>query len=654
MGKEHLSPDEGNGEQGGRALEDAAARELPVPFREASRTEERDELFRLRHDVLRARQELEETRTERDHSLVLMREVNERLVIASVRADELAERADAGRLRAEALAAQLAASEAAARVSEEQFRTIANTVPMLAWYANPDGSFAWFSDRWYEYTGTRLDDQASRKWESVHDPADLARVVARWRVALASGEPWEDTFRLRRHDGELRWFLSRALPLRDAGLSVVRWFGTSVDIDAQKRGEDQARAAGRAKDEFLAMLGHELRNPLAPILTALNLIRMRDAAACAPELTIIERQVRHMVRLVDDLLDVSRIAGGKVELVFEPVEMATIVARAIEMASPLIEAKAQHLSVSLPAGGLLVRGDPDRLSQVVTNLLTNAAKYTPDHGSIHVGAEREGSTMTLRIRDNGIGISPEMLPRVFNLFAQEHQALDRSHGGLGLGLAIVQSLVEMHGGAAIARSDGLGKGSEFVLELPTYDPEGTIDRAPTARGQTVAAENTVSRNVLIVDDNGDAADLVAQMLRAHGHNVRIALDAPTALAIVDGFVPDVALLDIGLPGMDGYELAQRLHERFAPRRIPLVAITGYGRDDDRRRTHQAGFDLHLVKPVDSIRIREAIGQLTAEQYGLPVKQSPSASGDPSQSSTLDLRSAEADAAVRSAVALNGE
>jgi PAS domain S-box-containing protein len=612
MAKEHLGPNDGGREHGVRAFDDAAADHgLRVRLREASVTGDQDELVRLRHDLLSTRQALDATRTERDHSFTLMRDVNERLVMASVRADELAERADAGRQRAEALAAQLAASEAAARLSEEQFRTIANTVPMLAWSATPDGDIAWFNDRWYEYTGTKLEDQAGRKWESVHDPEDLARVVARWRVALANGEPWEDTFRLRRHDGEFRWFLSRALPLRDVGLSVVRWFGTSVDIDAQKRAEDQARAASRAKDEFLAMLGHELRNPLAPILTALNLMRIRGAAAFAPELTIIERQVRHMVRLVDDLLDVSRIAGGKVELAFEPVDMAAVVTRAIEMASPLIEAKAHHLSVSLAAHGLLVKGDADRLSQVVTNLLTNAAKYTPDHGSIHVAAEREGATVTLRIRDNGIGITPEMLPRVFDLFAQELQAIDRSRGGLGLGLAIVRSLVAMHGGAVIARSDGLGKGSEFVLELPAHDPEETIDPAPAARGQAVAAETVeVSPNVLVVDDNGDAADLVAQVLRAHGYEVRLALDGPTALAIVDGFVPDVALLDIGLPGMDGYELAQRLRERLAPRRISLIAITGYGRDDDRRRTSEAGFDLHLVKPVDFSRIQEAIRQVT--------------------------------------------
>jgi PAS domain S-box-containing protein len=607
--KQHLGPELGKRDHGVLALEDATAHaELRVRSCEPGGT---DELARLNRDLLSARRELDETRTERDHSVALMREVNERLVIAGIRADELAEHADAGRKRAEAFAAQLAASEADARVSEEQFRTIANTVPMLAWYANPDGNIAWFNQRWYEYTGTRLEDPAGRTWESVHDPADLARVAARWRAALASGEPWEDTFRLRRHDGEFRWFLSRALPLRDAGLSTVRWFGTSVDIDAQKRAEVQAHAASRAKDEFLAMLGHELRNPLAPILTALDLMRMRDAAAFAPELTIIERQVRHMVRLVDDLLDVSRIAGGKVELAFEPVELAAVVERAIEMASPLIESKAHHLSVSLAAHGLLVKGDPDRLSQVVTNLLTNAAKYTPDHGSIHVAAERAGPRVELRVRDNGIGISPEMLPRVFDLFAQELQALDRARGGLGLGLAIVKSLVDLHGGTVSARSDGLGKGSEFVLGLPAHDPDGTTDPVPLARRQVVVAGPAgVCRKVLVVDDNGDAAALVAEVLSAHGYEVHFALDGPSALALMDGFVPDVALLDIGLPGMDGYELAQRLHARLAPRRIPLIAVTGYGRDDDRRRTQQAGFDLHLVKPVDFTRIQDAIEQVT--------------------------------------------
>jgi PAS domain S-box-containing protein len=571
---------------------------------------EAGELVRLRDELSRMRQELERTRQEREHSLMEMREANERLVIASVRADELAERSEAARQRAEALATQLAASEATARMSEEQFRTLANTMPMLAWYADPDGQIAWFNERCYEYTGSNFEKLAGWSWESVLDPADLARVLEGWRSALGSGKPWEDTFRLRRHDGELRWFLSRAVPLRDAQGRVVRWFGSNVDVDAQKRADDRARAASRAKDEFLAILGHELRNPLAPILTALELVRGNAACTFPRELTVIERQVRHMVRLVDDLLDVSRITGGKVELALEVVELNDVVTRAIEMVSPLIEAKQHHLTVSVAASGLPVRGDPVRLSQVFSNLLTNAAKYTANHGSIEVAAARDGATVSLRIQDSGVGISEEMLPRVFQLFSQERQTLARSGGGLGLGLAIVQSLVEMHGGTVTARSDGLGKGSEFVVALRAHDPQ--LECAPRSlRADGLAADlDGASQNVLVVDDNADAAELVAEMLRAHGYVVSVAPDGPAALALVDRFAPDVALLDIGLPVMDGYELAQRLQARLAPRRVPLIAVTGYGRADDRRRAREAGFDLHLVKPVDFRRIQDAIGQVT--------------------------------------------
>lgn len=626
MRERDIDPDAENREQALRAREDAIAeRERRVCSSEAREGEEQAawlvERAQLQDELTSARQGLEQTRAERERLLSQMREANENLVIASLHADELAERADEGRRRAETLAAQLAASEAIMRDSEDQFRTMANTVPMLAWSANADGSIAWFNDRWYEYTGKTFEDQVGWQWESVHDPADLPRVLAGWRVAIANGEPWEDTFRLRRHDGELRWFLARAMPLRDAGHHhTVRWFGTSVDIDAQKRAEVEVRAASRAKDEFLAILGHELRNPLAPILTALDLLKMNRAFSPPREVAIIERQVRHMVRLVDDLLDVSRITGGKVSLAFEPMELADVITHAVEMVSPLVEATEQKLSVSVAAAGLLVRGDPVRLSQIVTNVLTNAAKYTPSRGAIAVAAERQGSTVLLRIRDSGIGISSEMLPRVFSLFAQEHQPLDRARGGLGLGLAIVRSLVEMHGGRVSAHSDGLGKGSEFVIELPLHEPgevshpggETDLQHPALVSGRQLAEPDTLgeARSILVVDDNQDAAELLAEVLAAHGHEVRVALDGRAALALVDEFDPDVAVLDIGLPVMDGYELAHRLLERLAPRRPGLIALTGYGQDRDRRRARESGFDFHLVKPVDANHLQDAIGQVS--------------------------------------------
>ncbi|HSK04409.1 MAG TPA: ATP-binding protein [Kofleriaceae bacterium] len=499
--------------------------------------------------------------------------------------------------------------EQALRSSEELFRVLANNLPMLAWYASPDGHNPWYNQRWFDYTGLGPEEQVGWQWESALDPEDRERVVAKWQDALDRGEPWEDVFRLRRHDGELRWFLSRAFPLRDQSGRIVRWFGTNVDIDDQKRAEAQARAASRAKDEFLAMLGHELRNPLAPIMTALELMQMRDAATFARERKIIARQVTHLVRLVDDLLDVSRITGGKIELHREMVEIATVVSRAVETASPMFEKKSHHLVVNVPAHGLVVHADPTRLVQVVSNLLTNAAKFTPARGTIAIIGERREGAVTLRVSDTGIGISEDMLPHVFELFSQERQAADRSQGGLGLGLAIVRSLVAMHGGTVIARSEGIGAGSEFEIELPASPVEldaGRVFHPDDA--ETGAAPGAAK--ILVVDDNRDVAELMLESLTVLGYEVRVAFDGPSALAIAGDFTPDVALLDIGLPVMDGLELAGRLRAMAAETRF--IAVTGYGQAVDRSRSREAGFSLHLVKPVDLTTLQAGIRQVLDE------------------------------------------
>jgi PAS domain S-box-containing protein len=499
--------------------------------------------------------------------------------------------------------------EQALRSSEELFRVLADNLPMLAWYANPDGHIPWYSQRWFDYTGLPPEEQAGWTWESALDPEDRERVVAKWQAALERSEPWEDVFRLRRHDGELRWFLSRAFPLRDQSDRIVRWFGTNVDIDDQKRAEAQARAASRAKDEFLAMLGHELRNPLAPIMTALELMQMRDAATFARERKIIARQVTHLVRLVDDLLDVSRITGGKIELHREMIELAIIVSRAVETASPMFEKKSHHLVVNIPPHGLAVHADPTRLVQVVSNLLTNAAKFTPARGTIAITGERRDGTVSLRVSDTGIGISEEMLPHVFELFSQERQAADRSQGGLGLGLAIVRSLVAMHGGTVTAHSEGIGAGSEFAIELPAppVELEAGYDLHP-GDAETGAAPGAAK--ILVVDDNRDVAELMLESLTVLGYEVRVAFDGPSALVIAGDFTPDVALLDIGLPVMDGLELAGRLRAMAAETRF--IAVTGYGQAVDRSRSREAGFSLHLVKPVDLTTLQAGIRQVLDE------------------------------------------
>ncbi len=370
---------------------------------------------------------------------------------------------------------------------------------------------------------------------------------------------------------------------------------------AESAARAAAEAANRSKDEFLAMLGHELRNPLAPIVTALSLLDLRGDGAFQRERTVIERQVKHLVRLVDDLLDVSRITQKKVQLKRERVELAEIVDRALELCNPILDERKHHLALDVPATGLPVFGDITRLAQVVTNLLTNAAKYTNAGGHIEISARRLDSRVVLTVRDDGAGIAPAMMPHIFDLFAQERQSLERSQGGLGLGLAIVKSLVAMHDGTIEAVSDGHGCGSTFTLELPA-----AVDRdvaAPIAAGSQARANESL-RRVLVVDDNVDAAELMAEVLRRDGHEVVTAHDGPAALLAAQTFRAEVAVLDIGLPVMDGYELARRLREHLGT--VRLVALTGYGQADDRARAREAGFDLHMVKPVDIASLRAAL------------------------------------------------
>ena len=357
-----------------------------------------------------------------------------------------------------------------------------------------------------------------------------------------------------------------------------------------------AEAANRSKDQFLAILGHELRNPLAPIVTALKLLP-EDKLSMRPR-DAIERNVKHLVRLVDDLLDVSRITQQKVQLQKQRVELVDIVERAVELTSPLVDERKHHLTVTVPSG-LFVYGDSTRLAQVVANLINNSAKYTERGGHIAVEAAERAGRIELTVRDDGTGIDAAMLPHVFDLFAQESQSIERSQGGLGLGLAIVRSLVAMHDGTVTASSGGRGKGSLFTITFPVADraPTSPIERSATRQPE-------VSRRILVVDDNTDAAELMAELFQRSGHHTAVAHDGPSALEIAATFGPEVAILDIGLPVMDGYELARRLRDQLGP--IHQIALTGYGQASDRERAMAAGFDVHLVKPVDPATLRAAI------------------------------------------------
>jgi signal transduction histidine kinase/CheY-like chemotaxis protein len=374
------------------------------------------------------------------------------------------------------------------------------------------------------------------------------------------------------------------------------------EAEARKLAEADAR-----KDEFLAMLGHELRNPLAPMRNAVKIMKLRGSND--PDVVwardVVDHQLSHMGQLVDDLLEISRVTSGKVRLQREAVDVATIVAFAVETSRPGIEAQHHRLSISLPPNPVMVEADSFRMAQVLSNLLSNAAKYTPRGGLIRLSVAEEGAEAVFRVRDNGSGIPPEMLARIFDLFTQVDHSLDRAQGGLGLGLTLVKSLVEMHGGRVEARSEGLSQGgSEFVVRLPILTKERALAlQAPKPVEPSpppAVASTAPARRVLVVDDNVASAQSLAKVLKLEGHDVRVAYDGGHALEAVGSFRPQVVLMDIGLPGVDGYEAARRLRADpdLGPGIALLVAVTGYAEDEARRRAREAGFDHHLVKPVD--------------------------------------------------------
>jgi PAS domain S-box-containing protein len=517
-------------------------------------------------------------------------------LVKPFRARELLARIDArlqmARLRREA--------NEALRTSEERFRTLADNMSQFAWMADAQGWIFWYNRRWYEYTGTTLEEMQGWGWKKVHHPEHVDRVVKRIQHSWDTGEAWEDTFPLRGKDGTYRWFLSRAIPIRDAQGRVLRWFGTNTDVTAQRAAEEALKEADRRKDEFLATLAHELRNPLAPIRNSLHILRLAgsDSGAAEGVRAMLERQVNHMVRLVDDLMEVSRITRGKIELRKEPVELAAVVRSAVETSRPLIEAARHQLAISLPAEPLLLDADPVRLAQVLANLLNNAAKYTEEEGQIWLTARREGADAVVSVRDTGMGIPAEMLRKVFDLFTQVDRNYSRAQGGLGIGLTLVRSLVDKHGGSVEVKSDGPGRGSESVVRLPLRKEEGGRRKEESTPSDSSFLLPNSSLKMLVVDDNRDAADSLGLLLKLLGAEVLTVHDGSAALEALRTYQPSVVLLDIGMPGMDGYEVARRARRQPEGRDVTLIALTGWGQEEDRRQSKEAGIDYHLVKPVD--------------------------------------------------------
>jgi PAS domain S-box-containing protein len=391
-----------------------------------------------------------------------------------------------------------------------------------------------------------------------------------------------------------------------------------LERELRQRAEELARA-DRQKNEFLAMLAHELRNPLAPIDNALQVLRQGHTEPGQREtdldwaIELMSRQVRHMARLIDDLLDVSRITRGKITLRRELIAPQALIAHAVESVQPLVTAKRHDLTVTLPPPGLplFLDADPARLEQVLCNLLNNAVKYTSEGGQIRLGAavEDQGRTLAFRVSDNGIGIAPDVLPSVFELFRQADRSLDRAQGGLGIGLTLVRTLVTMHDGTVQAHSAGIGQGSEFVVRLPLAAPPPTTTAVEISPAASPAVTTHRRRRVLVVDDIADSAESLARLLRRWGHEVHLAHDGPSALTAARSTAPEIVLLDIGLPGMDGYEVARQLRQDPDQSTTVLVALTGYSQLADRQQTHDAGFDEHLIKPVDTTLLRTLLGTI---------------------------------------------
>jgi signal transduction histidine kinase/ActR/RegA family two-component response regulator len=385
----------------------------------------------------------------------------------------------------------------------------------------------------------------------------------------------------------------------------------AADLIERKHAEQALRDADRKKDEFLATLAHELRNPLAPIRNAVRIVQAKGPPV--PELLwargVIDRQVEVMARLLEDLLDVSRISRNKLELRTQRVDLAAVLDVALETSRPVIDAGGHELSVTLPAEPIRLEADPLRLAQVFSNLLNNAAKYTEEGGRVWLTAERQGGEVIVSVKDSGIGIAAEMLPRVFEMFSQAERALVRSQGGLGIGLSLVKGLVELHGGSIEARSGGPGRGSEFVVRLPV--PSVAPEREPgrPCEDEPVAVPK---RRVLIVDDNEDSADSLAMLLKIMGHEVRTAYDGEQAVEAAAALRPDVALLDIGMPRLNGYDACRRIREQPGGQEVFLIAVTGWGQEEDRRRTEEAGFDHHVVKPVDTAALMRLLASLPSD------------------------------------------
>jgi PAS domain S-box-containing protein len=491
---------------------------------------------------------------------------------------------------------------------EEQYRLLMENVKDFAIFLlDTGGKVATWNSGAERITGYTETEVVGQPFGILFRPQDLLNrePERELSIALEKGRSEDERWHVRKDGGQF-WAMGVVTPLWDEGGRLRGYAKIMRDITDRKRAEMDLAEANHRKDDFLAMLAHELRNPLAPILNGLQLLRLETAVGPGGQTAIgmIERQAKHLTRLVDDLLDVSRITTGKVSLRKERVALHTVIDHAIETVRPLVDSRKHRLSVSLPSETVWLEADAARLTQVIGNLVNNAAKYTEPGGYVRLTAEREGPNVIIRVTDTGIGILPEMLPRVFESFVQADRSIDRSQGGLGIGLTLAKSLVEMHGGKVEAHSPGVGKGSEFVVRLPVVPEVTPLKPEAAPEGKP---KKTIPIRLLVVDDNPDTVQSLAMLLRLYGHDVMTADSGPAALEAALADHRDVILLDIGLPGIDGYEVARRIR---AQRSKPvLIAMTGYGQPEDQHKSKEAGFDYHLTKPVDPVRLQDLLDKI---------------------------------------------
>ncbi len=525
-------------------------------------------------------------------------------------------------------------SEIVLKDSERRFRQLADAMPQMVWTSRPDGYLDYYNRRWYEFTGFPEDEFGDDSWEKILHPEDVKNCVETWYRAVESGAGYEIEYRFKDYrTGDYRWFLGRAEPARDEDGQIIKWYGTCTDINEQKlaiierdtllQKEQTAREiavnANNLKDEFLATVSHELRTPLNAILGWASIAQTSkfDPETINRALEIISRNAKSQNQIIEDILDISRIITGKLILNIDTVALVSVIGAALDSLRPALSAKNIRLKTSFDTKAEIISGDPNRLQQIVWNLVSNAVKFTHPEGEIEVFLKRAGSYAEIIVRDTGDGISPDFLPYVFDRFRQADGTSKRQYGGLGLGLAIVRQLVELHGGSIYADSGGLGLGATFTVKLPlaarrVETAESVLLSRKTVSGKTsdIPEAALAGIKVLVVDDEADARELLKVMLCRYGAEVVTVESVELALNALGENMPHVLVSDIGMPVCDGYELIRRIRNSEPTVALPTVALTAYARKDDRTRALSAGFDDYLAKPVDTAELIKIVARLS--------------------------------------------